>query len=50
MKAFATRLALKFVYGLVNVVQVDSQEARNTVLSTRSTPDVRLIPIYMTAG
>lgn len=47
MEAFATRLAMMFVYDLANGVQVDLHEARNTVLSARSTPDARLVPIYI---
>lgn len=46
-EAFATRLALKLVCDLANGVQVDLHEARNTVLSARSTPDTRLVPIYI---
>lgn len=47
MKAFATRLAMMLVYDLANGVQVDLHEARNTVLSARSTPDTRFVPIYI---
>lgn len=46
-EAFATRLTLKLVCVLANGVQVDLHEARNTVLSARSTPDTRLVPIYI---